>query len=322
MSLSTTEEKVAFVRSVFGKTRLMNDGINAHVKCPSCGKGDKKKFVIRLDNDLCHCFVCGLKGRNLAPILKKFFPKYYREYCEKFLGTDMVSAGEDGDNEKEICLPDDFTLFVDETINLNDPDIRDVFAYLTNRGMTQRDMWYFKFGVSLYNGFRRRVIFPSYDAEGNLNFYTGRDIDGERFPKYLNAAVDKKEIVFNELFIDWEEELTLVEGPFDLVKCNDNAVCLLGSFLARDALLFQKIIANKTPVLLALDPDAHSKTIKIARSLLEYDVPVRMLEHGEHEDVGEMTKQEFLHRREDAKPWNNTSGLLAKIQNMPVGSIL
>ena len=89
--------KIFDVRSVFGKTRLMNDGINAHVKCPSCGKGDKKKFVIRLDNDLCHCFVCGLKGRNLAPILKKFFPKYHREYCEKFLGTDMVSTGEDGD---------------------------------------------------------------------------------------------------------------------------------------------------------------------------------------------------------------------------------
>ena len=48
MSLSTTEEKVNFVRVVFGKARLMNDGINAHVRCPECGKGDKKKFVIRL----------------------------------------------------------------------------------------------------------------------------------------------------------------------------------------------------------------------------------------------------------------------------------
>jgi len=116
--------------------------------------------------------------------------------------------------------------------------------------------------------------------------------------------------------------LTLVEGPFDLVKCNDNAVCLLGSFLAWDSLLFQKIISHKTPVLLALDPDAQAKTIKIARSLLEYDVPVRMLEHGVYEDVGDMTKQEFLRRRKDAKSWNNTAGLLAKIHNMPVGSIL
>ena len=188
--------------------------------------------------------------------------------------------------------------------------------------MTRRDMWYFKFGVSVFNGFRRRVIFPSYDAEGNLNFYTGRDIDGDRFPKYLNAPVDKKEMVFNDLFIDWDKEVALVEGPFDLVKCNDNATCLLGSFLARDSLLFQKIIEHKTPILLALDPDARLKTIKIARSLLEYDVPVRMLDHGEYDDVGDMTKQEFLRRRQDAKPWNNTQGLLAKIQNMSLGSIL
>ena len=173
MSLSTTEEKVTFVRSVFGKTRLMNDGINAHVKCPSCGDGDKKKFVIRLDNDLCHCFVCGLKGRNLAPILKKFFPKYHREYCEKFLGTDPVSSGEDAANEKEIRLPDDFTLLVDEAINLNDPDIRDVFTYLTNRGMTRRDMWYFKFGVSLYNGFRRINFFLPERTIGSKRFRDG-----------------------------------------------------------------------------------------------------------------------------------------------------
>ena len=322
MSLSTTEEKISFVRSVFGKTRLMNDGVNAHVKCPACGSGDKKKFVIRLDNDLCHCFVCGLKARNLAPILKKYFPKYHREYCEKFLGSDLVSSPDDVEKDLEIRLPDDFALFVDPAINLGDPDIRDVLTYLKQRGMTKRDMWYFKFGVSIYNGFRRRVIFPSYDAEGNLNFYTGRDIDGDRFPKYLNASVDKKQMVFNELFIDWTEELTLVEGPFDLVKCNDNATCLLGSFLARDSLLFQKIIEHKTPILLALDPDAKTKTIKIARSLLEYDVPVRMLDHGEYEDVGAMSKKEFSRRRQDAKPWNNTQGLLAKIQSMPLGSIL
>jgi len=322
MSLSTTEEKVSFIRAVFGKTRLMNDGINAHVSCPECAKGDKKKFVIRLDNDLCHCFVCGLKGRTLAPILKKYFPKYYREYCEKFLGTDMASSPDDVEKDLEARLPDDFTLFVDPSINLVDPDIRDVLTYLKRRGMSKRDMWYFKFGVSIHNGFRRRVIFPSYNAEGDLNFYTGRDIDGDRFPKYLNAAVDKKEMVFNELFIDWSEELTLVEGPFDLVKCNDNATCLLGSFLARDALLFQKIIEHKTPILLALDPDAKTKTIKIARSLLEYDVPVRMLDHGEYDDVGDMTKQEFSRRRQDAKSWNNTQGLLAKIQNMTLGSVL
>ena len=75
-------------------------------------------------------------------------------------------------------------------------------------------------------------------------------------------------------------------------------------------------------VLLALDPDAKTKTIKIARSLLEYDVPIRMLDHGEYEDVGAMSKKEFSRRRQDAKPWNNTQGLLAKIQSMPLGSIL
>ena len=41
--------------------------------------------------------------------------------------------------------------------------------------------------------------------------------------------------------------MTLVEGPFDMVKCDDNATCLLGSHLPVNSLLFQKLIQNKTP---------------------------------------------------------------------------
>ncbi len=96
-----------------------------------------------------------------------------------------------------------------------------------------------------------------------------------------------------------------------------------------------RVTSTSTPVATSMETDFQSistlqstrnrwssKTIKIARALLEYDVPVRMLDHGEYDDVGDMTKQEFSRRRQDAKPWNNTQGLLAKIQNMPIGSIL
>ena len=68
-------------------------------------------------------------------------------------------------------------------------------------------------------------------------------------------------IIFNELNIDWSKELTIVEGPLDLIKTNDNATCLLGSSLTEDMLLFQKIVANKTNIKLALDSDIFSKSL-------------------------------------------------------------
>ena len=69
----------------------------------------------------------------------------------------------------------------------------------------------------------------------------------------------KKQIIFNELNIKWDEELTIVEGPFDLTKSNFNTTCLLGSSLNESYELFKKIVKNKTPVLLGLDPDAMTK---------------------------------------------------------------
>ena len=322
MNMSTTEEKLSFIRGIFGKALVSNDGVNIQVKCPECGDGSKKKFNIRLDSDLCHCFVCGLKGKNLAYIIKKHFPRDHVEYMTRFLKVDMAFEGEVKKNDNELRLPDDFVMLVDDQVNLKDPDIKGVLSYLKKRNITNRDMWYFKFGVSFRAGNKRRVVFPSYDSEGHLNFFTARDIDNNRFPKYLNAAVDKRQIIFNELNINWKDEITLVEGPFDLTKCNDNATCLLGSFLSRESRLFQQIIENKTPVLLALDPDAKEKTIKIAKSLVEYDVPVRMLDHGEFEDVGNMSKKEFEAKRTQAKPWGISDGLLAKIQNISAGCII
>ena len=36
------------------------------------------------------------------------------------------------------------------------------------------------------------------------------------------------------LIDDWKKELTLVEGPFDLFKCDTNATCLLGSHFTEE----------------------------------------------------------------------------------------
>ncbi|HAI45049.1 MAG TPA: hypothetical protein DCM40_46700, partial [Maribacter sp.] len=50
----------------------------------------------------------------------------------------------------------------------------------------------------------------------------------------------------------------------------------------------------------ALDPDAKDKEQNIINSLLEYDIKVYKVDVNPFEDVGSMTKQEFLQRKKDA----------------------
>ena len=109
--------------------------------------------------------------------------------------------------------------------------------------------------------------------------------------------------------------MTLVEGPFDLLKCNENATCLLGSSFGPDYLLFRKIVENETPVVLALDEDAKEKALTISRTLAEYGVEVAIMDVPEEKgDVGAMTKEEFRLLQQTSRAFNPESYLLEKIR--------
>ena len=171
-------------------------------------------------------------------------------------------------------------------------------------------------GFSNSSDFERYLILPSYDANGVLNYYTSRKIDANTHDafKYKNASIPKSKIIFNEINIDWNIPLTLVEGPLDLIKCNDNSTCLLGSSLTEDMLLFQKIAHNKTPVKLALDSDIYNKTLKIASLLHSYDISVDIIDTRGFEDVAEMTHNTFSDLYDNSQKYNENDRLLNKIR--------
>ena len=125
-----------------------------------------------------------------------------------------------------------------------------------------------------------------------------------------------------EINIDWKSELTLVEGPFDLMKANENATCLLGCTLKEDQVLFKKIVRNDTPVCLALDPDVVDKSYSIACLLTSYGISVRILDCSGYEDVGAMSKSNFYERLQSAKLFGNDDRLLSLISSIKSGSIV
>ncbi len=332
MELYSITEKTEFFKKVFGAMDATNKG-NIQVKCPKCEDELRKEGIVLkkrklaidlLNHDRFHCWVCGESGKSLIRLIRIYKSnEIYGEYLRRFATEDTVTRDEEkeGDEEKKVVLPNDFRLLV--TQDYNDRTVRFALEYLKKRGVRYKDLWYYKFGISDEWPWQNRVIMPSFDADGNLNYLCGRDVTERQKFSYCDSDVPKKNIVFNELNIDWNEELTITEGIFDLIKCNRNSVPVLGSDLSFISLLFMRIVQNNTPVLLALDNDMKgSKIPKIAQMLIRMGVKVRVLDHGKPQDVGDMSRKDFLTYRSAAKVWDFEARMKDKISRIFSSAVL
>jgi hypothetical protein len=297
VAIRSVSDSIAFYESVFGKGRISANGINFDVRCPICAPSDpsKKKLSIRTDTSANHCWVCGFKSRSIAPLIRKYGTQSQLAAFKDLFGiSDHASQLVTGEREdvRKVELPGDFQLLT--LASVSDPDVKAAWRYVLGRGLTEKDAWYFKFGLSNEPRWRRRIIMPSFDSLGNLNYFTARAIDKDKKPKYDNPDVDKNPVIFNDINIDWTKRLVLCEGPFDLVKCPENSTAILGSDLDERHEVLNKILMNGTPVALALDGDMWTtKTPKIVKKFQEYDIDVVVVDVRPWGDPGSMSKFEF-----------------------------
>lgn len=315
--LATLTEKINFIQSVFGPGRLARNAKNIDVRCPICAPRDpsKRKLAIRVDDDRNHCWTCGWRAHTLAPLIRKYSSRdRLLEYAERFMPATerqrrciMITADE---MPQSLELPKDFRLLA--LASRSDPDTKALRRYAEARGLSDHDLWYYRIGISDDVRWRRRLIVPSFDREGELNYYVGRAIDERRRPKYDNPDIDKLPIIFNELNVDWARRLVLCEGAFDMFKCGDNVVPLLGSDLNEQSAIFNALLVHNTPIALALDADMwETKTPRTAKKLAEYDIDVVVIDTRPFGDPGLATRQQFQDALARARPvdWHDAFSL-------------
>lgn len=296
MSIITISERVRFIESVFGVGNLARNSMNIEVRCPACSPLDrsKKKLAIRIDDDRNHCWVCGWHAASLAPLIKKYSSQEkFNEYRQKFMPDWQKKRFSTTEEkiEKKAILPNDFCLLTTSRV---DRDVSDMLKYLKERNVSNNDLWRYRLGISDEFRLKRRIIVPSFDSNGELNYYVARAIDPNNKPKYVNPEVDRLTIVFNEIDVDWTKRVVLCEGTFDMFKCGDNSIPILGSELNERSMLMNMILLNNTPVTLALDGDVwETKTIKIAKKLAEYAIDVNVVDTRSFSDPGSATKEQF-----------------------------
>ena len=305
------QDKIAFLSKVFNDVQVSRDNSEISVRCPECGKPGKSKLCIRLDNEIYHCWVCDIKGKGIARVVGLVSPSKRAQYAKKFPQQNQQQVEE---APKEIELPSDFKLVAQQH---RDPYSKEVLKYAVQRGFNTSLLWRFRCGFSRENRWYRRLLMPSFDAEGNLNYLTGRAIDNNNHIRYVNDSLPKKDIIFNELDVDFGKPLVLVEGPLDLIKCNANSTCLLGSTLNENSVLFERIIRNNTPIILLLDPDAKTKAMKIAKLLSSYAINVN-LNFPSDRDVGDCEPDEVLDLIHTSSRYSKSSLIRAKLQGLKI----
>lgn len=319
---STFTERISFIQKNFGKGVLSRDGNDITVTCPECNESSKKKLAINLETWKFHCWVCSARGNTIVPLLRKHSPRDVVDYFRSYYLNDKILSADIAPLENEIVsLPDGFVPLASRPGKLS-PDDKAVLRYLKSRGLTDRDLWKYRIGTTHSGKFSRRAIFASLDQGGDVNYFVSRSVDSNSRFRYLNATTDKTSIVFNDIDIDWDKTIYLVEGIFDLVSLKENGTCLLGSSLTERSLLFKKIVANHSSVVLCLDNDMKNKIGKIADLLTSYDCEVSIMDTSAAKDIAEMTQSQLDAAKSSTQKWSMTASFHYKIANIKSGSML
>ena len=317
--MSTTQDLRSILIKAFGVGELSRDGINYSVRCPLCkdSRREKRKLVIRLDDARYHCWVCGAKGTNV----KRLIAKYRPDLVDKIENTRFKKNEQQEEEEETILSPPDGSQLLG-VCKSSDPDIKSTRRYLQNRGLTKSDMLRWRILVCPSGEFRRKVIIPSFDIEGNMNYYVSRTIDDHNKIKYRNAKVSKEKVIFNEIDLKWDREMNLVEGVFDAIKCPENTVPILGSSLSKRSRLYKMIAKNQTPCIVSLDPDLKTKAFKVAHLLYSTGCDVKVAFADEGNDLGSLSKGQARSILANAQPYSNMMRISHKIAALRTGSIL
>ena len=243
----------------------------------------KPKLQVNIKNGKWHCWVSGQGGHNLFQLFKKVkaTKKQYQELNELSDNFSFEYVPTKQEN-KEVKLPDEYKPMWTKS---NSPTYKHALKYLKSRGVSEDDMIKYSIGYCEEGLYSNRIIIPSYDEEGKLNFFVGRDIFDSKL-KYRNSPTPKDIIGF-DLFINWEEPILLVEGALDAITSKVNSIPLFGKTIMNN--LKRKILEKKVKTLyVALDNDAVKDSMKIVEELMNEGIKVHMIKLTEKDpnDIG------------------------------------
>lgn len=287
-------EKREILKEAFGRSYTV--GSEMLFMCPKCNH-EKPKMSINIDKDAFKCWICDYSGTKISYLFRKHAPSLYASWAQLTNEVDISKFDSIFEEEsQELChvnLPENFKSLTGKKCKTK----HKALSYLYDRGLVDADILRWKIGFCDFGDFEGRVIIPSFDINGRLDYFVARSYTGDYY-KYKNPKASKK-IIFNDLCIDWEDDVVLVEGVFDAIRAQ-NAIPILGSTLKEDHPIFQKVCQHKSEIFIAFDQDAKEKELYLATKFKAHGLTVRKIDIHPYSDVAEMSKEEFDIRKQNA----------------------
>jgi DNA primase len=261
---------VDLLREVLGDERAHYD-MKSQITfdCPVCSydikqldKGDGKgNLEVNYVRHVYKCWSCGETHGTQGP-LGKLFERFGNARLRKMYNLVRPEEENKQVKKKKIKLPEGYTKFKDS--NERFIPHKEALKYLRSRGVTDEMIDKYDIGYTVTGSFAFRIIIPSYNEYGELNYFIARSWVPAKM-KYKNPSVPKDEIIFNENRVNFNQDLYIVEGAFDSIFL-PNSIPMLGKKMSK--ILFEKIYMNcMGNVHVVLDGDAWDDTIKLYHEL-------------------------------------------------------
>ena len=254
--------------------------------CPHCAEkhGDRElqKYNLECNFFVFHCWKCASEDDDemhgsVFKLIKLYGnEQLYKDYKEcvvslkesKLYNLDFANDFKvDLSQIDEVKLPNGFRPFKED--RFYPPQ---AMEYIQKRGITWDIIHEYNLGFTTYTEDDKiasnRIIIPSYNKFGELNYWTGRDFtNNPKRQRYYNPKTERKSLIFNEEKIQWDADINIVEGPFDHLVV-PNSIPLLGKALNKDYKLFWELLTKANAnINIFLDGDAYNTVIETYKAL-------------------------------------------------------
>jgi hypothetical protein len=264
--------------------------VKFHLYVHDCGTGtclSCSKHGSKIGSYFCHR--CGAKGVLDTGESRKVD-------LSSFGGVSDLLAGK-AKPTSPVTLPEDYAAA--------DPSFGG-HQYLVSRGLTADDIAYYKIGVGLREYFGR-VIVPSFDSEGEINFWVSRSCDDDDYLRYKNPEGPYREnAVFHLYRAVRHGWIVITEGVFSAIAVGRNAVATFGKEVS-DQQVYMLVEAynkyNLSGIVCCFDGDAKEENWGLAGKLAAYGCKVYVVDLPNGKDPDDV-KDSISDYIDNAEPYS------------------
>ena len=232
----------------------------------------KPKLQVNIETGKWHCWVSNQGGHNLFQLLKQVNADriLFKELSDA-VGSTYYTSDKKDDKQIILNLPKEA-----KPLWNGGDSVQKLHAlkFIYERGLDMSDVIRYNLHYCLNGIYQNRIIIPSYDSNGQLNYFVGRDFYKGGM-KYKNPPVPKDIIGF-DLYVNWSEPIILCEGVFDAMAIKNNSIPLFGKTILPK--LYKKIVENRVShVTICLDDDAFKDSIEMASKFMDNGIEVNFV---------------------------------------------